>query len=376
VKNNLKQMVENKTGLPVYAKISLILIGIFVSGFLLYVGQGILLPLLYSFLFAIQLDPLVLFFERLRIPRILAITIAIILAITAVIGLVYFISSEVATFSTTLPQFREKLMLYILQLKKWISEELHISPDQVQSYLIRMRQSVMNSSNEIIGQTLSTVSGLLIVILLIPVYIFMILYYKPLLLGFLEKVFDKSDHHTVSEVVLSCNKMIQNYLAGLLLEALIVASMNSVGLLLIGIEYAFLLGIIGALLNIIPFIGGILAVSLPLLVAIVTKETITPAILVIALYLIVQFIDNHYIIPKIVASRVKINALATVIVVLISGALWGIAGMFVAIPMTAIIKIIFDNIESLKPWGFLLGDEMPVFGKYSEKIKKQIKSKI
>ena len=99
-------------------------------------------------------------------------------------------------------------------------------------------------------------------------------------------------------------------------------------------------------------------------IALVTKSPIY-MVYVLALYSIIQFIDNNYIMPKIVASRVQINAFISVIVVLIGGALWGLSGMFLSIPLTAIMKVIFDHIEPLKPWGFLLGNTIP-----SKRLKK------
>jgi predicted PurR-regulated permease PerM len=145
----------------------------------------------------------------------------------------------------------------------------------------------------------------------------------------------------------------------------IIAVLNSAGLLLLGIDYAIILGITGAILNIIPYIGGIIAIALPMIIAFVTKDSLTSSLLVFIVYIFIQFIDNHYIIPKIVASRVKINPLISVIVVLIGGAVWGIAGMFLAIPLTAILKVIFDHIESLKPWGFLFGNIVPTASRFS-----------
>jgi predicted PurR-regulated permease PerM len=129
-------------------------------------------------------------------------------------------------------------------------------------------------------------------------------------------------------------------------------------LLILGIEYAVLLGIIGALLNIIPYIGGVISVAIYMLFALVTKSP-EYMIYVFIAYTLIQFADNNYIIPKIVASKVRINALFSIIAVIAGNALWGIPGMFLAIPLLAIVKLIFDNIESLKPWGFLLGDTMP-----------------
>jgi predicted PurR-regulated permease PerM len=100
------------------------------------------------------------------------------------------------------------------------------------------------------------------------------------------------------------------------------------------------------------------------------------ALYVLIAYYIIQLIDNHYISPYIVASKVKINALFSVIVVLVGNAIWGIPGMFLAVPVLAIVKLICDHIEPLKPIGFLLGDTMPPLLKIELIIKKiKIKSK-
>jgi len=153
--------------------------------------------------------------------------------------------------------------------------------------------------------------------------------------------------------------VIQSYMIGVLMETAIVAVMNSVALLALGIEYAILLGIVGALLNMIPYIGGALAVTLPVLMALVTKDSLGYSLGIIVVYFIIQFIDNHYLIPKVVASKIQVNALVAIVGVLIGNAVGGVAGMFLSLPIIAILKIIFDRIEELKPWGMLLGNELP-----------------
>lgn len=152
---------------------------------------------------------------------------------------------------------------------------------------------------------------------------------------------------------------IQSYMVGLLLEALIVAVLNSTALLILGVDYAILLGVIGAILNMIPYLGGIIAIALPVLMATVTKDGFSTQLGVIIAYAIIQFIDNNILVPRIVSSKVEINALFSILVVLLGNALWGVPGMFLSIPAVAILKIIFDRIEDLKPWGKLLGDEVP-----------------
>jgi len=155
-----------------------------------------------------------------------------------------------------------------------------------------------------------------------------------------------------------------------LVEGGIVALLQTVALLIIGVDYALLLGVVCAIINVIPYFGGFVAVTLPMLIAFVT-HSLSSALLVMASFLFIQLLDNNYLIPKVVASKVKINALVSVIVVLAGGALWGIAGMFLSIPLTAIIKVVFDHIEPLQPWGFLLGNSFS-----NHKRKKRFKLKI
>jgi predicted PurR-regulated permease PerM len=101
------------------------------------------------------------------------------------------------------------------------------------------------------------------------------------------------------------------------------------------------------------------AVLLPLLIATVTKSGFSTQVAIIICYLVIQFIDNHFLVPYIVSSKVKINALISIVVVLMGGLLWGIAGMFLSIPFVGILKIVFDRVPELKPWGRLLGDDVP-----------------
>jgi predicted PurR-regulated permease PerM len=190
---------------------------------------------------------------------------------------------------------------------------------------------------------------------LTPVYVLMILFYQPHLMEFIHRLFGASNTNRVSEILSETKTIIQSYLAGLFAEFAILAVLNSVGLLVLGMDYAILLGIIGAFLNVIPYIGGVIGVAIFMVVALLTKAPVY-VLYVFLLYGVIQFIDNNYLVPKIVGSKVKINALVSVIAVIAGSALWGLAGMFLSIPLIAIVKLIFDRLEPLKPWGFLLGE--------------------
>jgi predicted PurR-regulated permease PerM len=338
------------------------IMGLFVFFYILYIGQGIILPIIYAAIIAVLLNPLTNWLCQHRVNRVLAIFIAVIAMLLVIGGLIYFLINQSLRFGDTLPALQHKINILLEDLSKWISQKFNIPGEKVDKWIADTENKQLNSSAAIVGQTLITVSSVLKLFFLIPVYVFMFLFYKPLLLDFISRLFRRESHETVGEVLFETKTLIQNYLVGLSLEAAIVATLNGTGLLILGIDYAILLAIIGALLNIIPYIGGIVAVALPLLIAYTSKSPVY-VLWVLILYITVQFIDNHYIVPKIVASKVRINALMSIIVVFIGGAIWGIAGMFLSIPLTAILKVIFDRITPLKPWGLLLGDTMPPIGK-------------
>jgi len=363
--------MDKKTGLPFYLKFSQILIGLVAFFFVLYIGQEIILPLIYATILAILLNPLVNKLHKKKINRNIAILLVLLLALVVVGSLVYFISSQATMFSDTFPQLEKKINALSNQVIGWFADTFNVSTKKVTTWINNEKTAGLGNSSAMIGQTINTLGSVVVTSLLIPVYIFMILFYKPLLLEFISRLFPANNHATVAEVLTETKSLIQNYLIGLMIEAMIVAILNALGLLILGIEYAILLGILGALLNMIPYIGGIVATAMPMIIALATKPP-EYAIYVLIAYLLVQFIDNNFLVPKIVASKVKINALVSIVVVLVGGALWGIPGMFLSIPLTAILKVMFDRIEPLKPWGFLLGDTMPSIVKFKVNMPKRI----
>lgn len=349
---------------PFYAKFALISIGAFAFVYTMYIGQQIILPLIYATIIAILLNPVVNFLVRIKINRIVSITMAVVFAILIILILLYFISTQLTMFSETYPKLKEKFTETSAQVIHWASRYFNIKTYKINAWIEGTKSDAINNMGGAIGETLSTINSILIIVVLIPVYLFMILYYKTLLLEFIRKLFNAAHHTTVQEVLFNSKNIIQSYLVGLLVEAAIIATLNSAGLLILGIDYAIILGITGALLNVIPYIGGVIAILLPMIVAFVTKDSFSYVFLVFGIYMLIQFIDNHIIIPRIVASKVKINALVSVIVVLVGGALWGVPGMFLSIPLTAILKVVFDHIDPLKPWGFLMGNTVPTASKY------------
>lgn len=327
---------------------------------LLYIGKSILVPLVYASIIAILLNPFVTLLTSFKINRIIAIFIALIFTIIIIASIIYLISTQLSIFVDTYPKLRKIVSERGIQLISWVSDNFNVKTDKIYAWIKANQDGMVNNLGSTIESTIGTISNFVLPTILLPVYIAMILYYKPLLSEFIRQIFHTDHHEMVFDIITKSKKVIQSYLIGLMFEMVIIATLNSVGLICLGIDYAIILGIIGAFLNVIPLIGGVLAIIPPVIIAFVTKESASASLFVVILYIVIQFIDNHYIIPRIVASKVKINALVSIVVVLIGGALWGIPGMFLSIPITAILKVIFDNIESLKPYGFLLGNVVPI----------------
>lgn len=365
-------MITKEIQLPFFAKASLFFMGLVALLSILYVAQGVIVPIVFAIIIAIVLHPVVNFFVRKRINRVVAIAITLFLTFLVIAAFTLLIISQLGRFTETWPILVDKFTGMLNQSITDISGYFDINPTSIHEWITKSKSELINTSTAAIGQTLVIVGGLVAVLLLVPTYVFIILFYQPLLIEFISRLSGSANQGKVTEIITQTKTVIQRYLVGLVIEAIIVATLDITALLILGIDYAILLGIVAALLNVIPYIGGLVAVALPMIVAIATKSTAWYAFYVLVMYYIIQLFDNNFIVPYIVASKVKINALFSIIVVLVGNAIWGIPGMFLSIPILAIVKLIFDHIESLSPWGFLLGDTMPPILNLKKLMKKAL----
>jgi len=325
---------------------------------MLSIGRPILLPLIYACILAILISPVVNYLEKKKINRGLAIASVLLLALMVIAAVLFLIVSQANLLIEAMPEFSKKLKVLLRHFAVWASGYFNVTVKEIESWFENEKIKFLKSSNLGIGNTLSTAGSVLATFFLTPVYIFMILFYQPHILVFFYKLFGSANESKVSEILGETKHVIRGYLVGLFLEFVIIAILNSLGLLWLEMKYAILLGIVGALLNVIPYIGGLLAIGVFATIALLTKTPIY-VLYVLILYLVIQFVDNNYIVPKIVGSKVKLNALFSILAVMSGAALWGIPGMFLSIPLMAIFKLIADRIDPLQPWGYLLGDTMP-----------------
>lgn len=360
---------SNESQFPLYVKVPLVLLGLALTVFTLHIASNIIFPLFFAAIFAIMLHPVERWLVRHRVPNLLAIALTVVLGVAGLLGLFYFIYLEASQLSSQMPLFKTKFAQTADEVHQFLQSRLGISDQKLQGWI----SEAGNRASSLLGGTLSAVSGLLVVATLVPVYIFLFFLYQRRLVDFLVQVFSGHRQDSgVSEVLRESKVAIQSYMVGLLIEGSIVAALNVAALLVLGIPYALLLGVLGALLNFIPYVGGLTAIALPVLMAFVTKAGYGYPLAVVAVYMLIQFIDNHFLIPRIVASKIKVNALVAIVGVLVGNAIGGVAGMFLALPVIAILKIVFDRIQALKPWGMLLGDEETPRGRKINPVSKEV----
>lgn len=343
--------------LPFYLKFTIVLLMLGLLATLIILGQDILVPIAFAILLSILILPGVQFLERKKIGPVSSISITLAVAIILIGLVVYFLSIQIMDFLDDTPTIKLQLREHYLTLQKWIRSQFNISIRE-QDKMVTHATGNLKDTGVVIGQTFFSATKSILVITLLPVYSFLMLYYRKMIKRFLVEVFDPKHEHHVVAVLEESKLIVQNYMSGLMIELAIVAVINIGGFFLVGIKYAIFLGLLAAILNMIPYIGMLIATIFCMAVTLTTSHYLTDVAWVAGVLMVVQFIDNNIIMPKVVSNKVKINALVSIIGVLVGGALAGVSGMFLSIPGIAILKAIFERVDNLKAWSIILGDEI------------------
>ncbi|MDR3697668.1 AI-2E family transporter [Mucilaginibacter sp.] len=362
--------LKNFTHLPFYIKLACVLFSLFALGALVILARDILAPLIFSCLFAILLMPLANFFERrIRLPRGAASMIAVILLLSMITVVLYVIGSQIANLLRDWPAFQAQISRSLWNFRGWVSENIGITRRKQLNVVNSAASKVTSPDAAFVGTTLLSLSSIVLFLIFTFIYTFFFLMYRRLILKFLESVFLEENKQKVHDVIEQVQVIIRQYIVGLLIEMTIVATAVSVTLSILGVQYAILLGLITGIFNLIPYFGIFAAMVLSATVTLGTSTDSTVVIYVLITFLVTHVLDSNIILPLVVGSKVRINALVTVLGVVIGEMFWGISGMFLSIPVIAVLKIIFDRVESLQPWGIILGDEEKKQNKLATKLK-------
>ena len=341
--------------LPPHTNIVILLFGGILFFYALEATADLLIPLAFAFVLSLFLYPLCQRIER-YVGRGGAIALSLLLvglSISLVLGLIY---GNLLSFAADLPQMEQRINTLINLAQTVIEEKFQISSESQVSWLQENFKSFAASGGKLLNSTINSITSFLTQLFLIPIYAFFMLLYRHVFQGFLNKALDAAHQDRAMTIRQQVQNVIQKYIAGLFTVVSIVAVLNVVGLWAIGIKHALFFGVLAAFLTIIPYIGIFIGSLLPIVYALTMTDSLMYPLAVFIWFQVVQALEGNVITPNVVGSQVSINPLVAMLALLIGGNVWGIAGMILFVPFTAMLKVALDNIPMLAPYGFLLGE--------------------
>jgi len=323
---------------------------------LVYYLKSLVVPLLFASILAITLFPMCRFLEKFRIHRAVASIISVIVAILVVSGLVYFIVNQVIVIGKNGEDLAKNFVNIYDSIQKFLERKFGVEPGELTSRLREQGQRALSNAGTYLSAAFSSAGGTLANAVLVPLYTFFCLYYRDFFVEFFIRSNPSSSPEETVATLEEIYDVIQSYLLGMVMVMGIVAVLNTAGLLVMGIEYAWFFGTLAALLILIPYIGIAIGSIIPALFALATMDNYWYALGIIIWFQVVQFLEGNFITPNIVGGKVSLNPLVAIISLLLGGMLFGLAGLILALPLVASIKILLQKSPTFNPVSFLIGE--------------------
>jgi predicted PurR-regulated permease PerM len=317
-------------------------------------GDFLIVPLLFSILFTVMFQPVVKLFQKLvkhKVPAILLTLLSVLIGIGIIITL---ISVQLTAIINNLENITGQISKGLQQIFNWLNENLNMQESDIKDSIPRLTENAVGFVQKGITSVTSFIFNLFFVLLLT----FFLLWYQPNFKQFMLLQATDQNRDKLDDILYKIQGTIRKYLYGLLMVVAILAVLNSIGLLIIGIRYAVFWGVLAAFLAIIPYIGTTMGGTLPFLYAVATSDNWWQPIAVVGMYVVIQQLEGNIITPKVVGSSVSINPLVALLAIILGGFIWGVSGIILAIPIMGVIKIILDHNDRTRPVGFLLGNQM------------------
>lgn len=341
-----------------FERLAYFLICLCILLYALYAGSSFFIPIAYGMFFSLMLQPVCSRFERLLNNRMVSVILTLITAGVLVAVVVLFFFNQVQDILTEAEDIYSGLQETFYEWAEYGGGTFGLTGPEVEVYIDQVITSFSDRPLGILSTGLSTSGVLLANFSLVMIYTFFFLLYRTAVKNFFLGQLKGADQREGLTTLTEVQQVAKNYLGGMGLVMLILGILNSLGLLLIGIEYYLVWGFLAAVLGIIPYIGTVIGGLLPFVFAIATTESLWQPLMVVVLYMTVQFVEGNFITPKVLGGSVKVNALAAIVAVILGSFYWGIAGIILAIPLLAMVRIILTHIEPLRPIALLLSDDL------------------
>lgn len=325
---------------------------------LLVVGQVVLVPLAFSLLLAFMLLPVVRRLESWGAGKSFAAFVALVALFLVLGGGILLFSSQMGQVSHDLVDFKEKLLALVADVTLFFNEHIGFLPVQQRGDLMDSIKTWLNeSAGMLVSETVTGTASVSFGIMMVVVYVFLLLLYRKGLVGALVQLYSPKHQSNAEDMFSLVQRVGQQYLFGMTIIILILGFLNSIGLWIIGIDYPFLFGFLAALLALIPYAGTFLGAALPILYAFVSYTSIWMPISIGLFFWAVQFVEANFLTPKIVGGKLQINALTSILSIIVGAAIWGIAGMILFLPFAAMLKVVCEAHAPLQPLALLMGEQ-------------------
>lgn len=314
--------------------------------------RDIIIPLAFAGFLAVVMMPIVKRIEK-KTGLTLAVTITLVGTIIILGGGIWLLVHQIMGLAADLPNIETRFLSFWDKTQETIATQFKLEDHELKD----MGKQLAAGVSGYVGGFLLSTTNTLSTLLQIPIYLFLLLIYRDKFNQFfLSLLPNNNDEFAWKKDI---ENVIQGYISGLMLVTLIIAALNTIGLLALGIPHAIFFGILSGILTIIPYVGIFIGALFPTVMALITKDSYWYAIGVVIVFTVVQFLEGNFITPRITGSKVSINALAAIIALLIGGKILGIAGMILAVPAIGVVKILIAYSHQLKPFVILLGDDDP-----------------
>jgi predicted PurR-regulated permease PerM len=339
----------------------------------LFYGKVVIVPVVFAALLAMLMAPVCRWLDARGLSRPLSTAVCILILLVSLLAILGVVVAEISTFAGESEAIEKKANELMAMLQDFIQQTFGVEPEKqmtvVKEQVKNMGKSAGSFAAAFVGGITSTIAGLLITL----VFTFLFLFNKERYESFFLKLYKDEEPAKVKTIVNKISTVAQKYLTGRVLSILTLATLYSIGLLIVGVKNAVLLAGIAALLTVIPYVGSAVGGLFPFIMALVTEDSMQPALMVIVVIVVIQTIDNYFIEPNMVGGEVNLSAFMSIWAILVGGIVWGVAGMVLFIPMLGIVKIVCDHVEPLKPLGYVMGDPD---GNKPSKIKVWVREKL
>jgi predicted PurR-regulated permease PerM len=323
----------------------------------LYFAREFLIPLTLAAIFSMLFIRLCNWFEHKGIGRGFATLWCILLFISAIILIVFLLSWQLSSLAENMDEMKQRLLNMFNSLRAWVHDTVGLTMKQQEDMVKEQGSSAGGSAGSMAASFAGGMFGVLVNTVLVLVYMYLFLFYRSHIKKFILKLVPRNEKTNTDEVVHKAGKVAQQYLSGLGAMIGVLWLMYGIGFSLAGVESAVFFAVLCGLLEIIPFVGNLTGTSITVLAVLAQGGDGKMVISVLAIYIVVQFIQTYLLEPLIVGEQVNINPLFTIMVLVFGEMIWGIPGMILAIPLLGIVKIVCDHVPELQPYGFLIGTE-------------------